>query len=570
MIIRHGRRLPAKHAMLALAAVASAAAVGPAEEARAAEYTIANCQQHPSFNVTLPTNTASGPWQAVGGAEAAGGYELDCGPNNPIQQFGIRMHWSTIAGFEFDTGTKPITIKRVRAHYKGYVQAAGSQVFANILAGRGTPGGYSWSEVSGGAATHEATDDVSLSTPAKAIRIRAFCSTSASDKCHYRHNFDPILELYGAAVTLTETTDPEAEATGGSLLAAGAQQGTRSVGFRVTDGESGVRSMKVLLGATVVASADFGGACSYTDLAACPLVRTGSVNVNTGVVPDGRYDLRLEATDAAGNTTMRTVANDVQVDNVPDEGPSSVVVPQPLPGPAGREGSPGTPGTDGRDGAPAPRTANGRNASAEARLTAIFASKQRTMRARYGTRVLITGQLAAPSGTPIVGARLDVLTQARLLGATMAPAGQVTTDAQGRFRYIAPVGASRTIRFAYKAHLEDTAFAAQQDVELGVIASVSLKVSKTSLRNGQTVRFTGQVPGAPKGSRKVVELQVRKGARWMTFRSTRLSGGRFSSSYRFTRTRGVKRYEFRARVRTEEGFPFLTGHSRSARVTVRG
>ena len=70
------------------------------------------------------------------------------------------------------------------------------------------------------------------------------------------------------------------------------------------------------------------------------------------------------------------------------------------------------------------------------------------------------------------------------------------------------------------------------------------------------MRFRGSVAGAPSGSRKVVELQVRKGKGWMTFRSTRLRNGRFSESYRFTRTAGTAKYVFRARVRAESGFPF--------------
>ena len=56
----------------------------------------------------------------------------------------------------------------------------------------------------------------------------------------------------------------------------------------------------------------------------------------------------------------------------------------------------------------------------------------------------------------------------------------------------------------------------------------------------------------------------------MTFRSTRLRNGRFSEKYRFTRTRGRVTYAFRARVRQEAGFPFLTGVSPQAKVTVRG
>jgi hypothetical protein len=84
------------------------------------------------------------------------------------------------------------------------------------------------------------------------------------------------------------------------------------------------------------------------------------------------------------------------------------------------------------------------------------------------------------------------------------------------------------------------------------------------------VRFRGTIAGAPSASRKVVELQVRKGKGWMTFRSTRLRNGRFSEGYRFTRTAGTTKYVFRARVRAESGFPFETGHSAPVTVTVRG
>ena len=97
-----------------------------------------------------------------------------------------------------------------------------------------------------------------------------------------------------------------------------------------------------------------------------------------------------------------------------------------------------------------------------------------------------------------------------------------------------------------------------------------MSTSRKALRNGQTVVFRGNVAGAPANARKVIELQVRKGSQWMTFRSTRLRKGRFSERYRFTRTRGRVTYQFRARMRQEAGFPFLTSHSKTVKVTVRG
>jgi hypothetical protein len=150
------------------------------------------------------------------------------------------------------------------------------------------------------------------------------------------------------------------------------------------------------------------------------------------------------------------------------------------------------------------------------------------------------------------------------------PAGEVTTDEEGTFRHVTTAERSRTIRFGYRARLGDTDFADTTDMSLAVIARVGLATDRKRLRNGQTVRFRGSVAGAPSDSRKVVELQVRKGKGWMTFRSTRLRNGRFSETYRFTRTVRTTKYVFRARVRAESGFPFTTGHSRQVGLIVRG
>jgi hypothetical protein len=214
---------------------------------------------------------------------------------------------------------------------------------------------------------------------------------------------------------------------------------------------------------------------------------------------------------------------------------------------------------------------NGVGASSNATLRATFAESSRgVVTSRYGKKVLITGHLKRPDGTPIAGAKLHVLHQDKTFGAAMVPAAEITTDSAGTFRHVTTADRSRTIRIGYRARHADAEFAKTTDIALGVIARVGLTTDRASLRNGQTVKFRGSVAGAPQGSRKVVELQVRKGKSWMTFRSTRLRNGRFSESYKFTRTVGKAQYVFRARVRAEAGFPFNTGESKQARVTVRG
>jgi hypothetical protein len=103
-----------------------------------------------------------------------------------------------------------------------------------------------------------------------------------------------------------------------------------------------------------------------------------------------------------------------------------------------------------------------------------------------------------------------------------------------------------------------------------VVPSISLKSNKRALRNRQAVRLTGAIAGAPRASRKLVEIQALDGRRWRTIASTRLRSGRFAFSYRFMRTRGVVTYAFRARVRTETGWTFASGESKAVKVTVRG
>jgi hypothetical protein len=70
---------------------------------------------------------------------------------------------------------------------------------------------------------------------------------------------------------------------------------------------------------------------------------------------------------------------------------------------------------------------------------------------------------------------------------------------------------------------------------------------------------------------KLVEVQVRFTKGWQTFRTTRTDPqGRWSSRYRFRRTRGVQRYQFRIRLPKEGGYPFEAGNSRTIVVEVRG
>ena len=104
-------------------------------------------------------------------------------------------------------------------------------------------------------------------------------------------------------------------------------------------------------------------------------------------------------------------------------------------------------------------------------------------------------------------------------------------------------------------------------------ARTRMSVNDRRLLNGQSVNFRGRLAVPPTGlaAGKLVELQTKLSGRWQTFRTIRTDAqGRWSSAYRFRRTRGVVRYRFRARLPREAAYPYETGTSRSVRVTVRG
>lgn len=204
--------------------------------------------------------------------------------------------------------------------------------------------------------------------------------------------------------------------------------------------------------------------------------------------------------------------------------PSPVIV-APAPGPASPAAEP-PPGT---------------------RLTAAFASTGRAVvTLRWGERRKITGTLARTDGRPLAGERIAVTSELRATGAVRVPLGSVTTDGAGRFAFLPPAGASRTLVF--------TRGASTATVTVHVVPRISVRVTRSG-------RIEGRVSGAPPGIGKRIQLQALHGRTWRTFATTRLqaTGGRFSH-----RPRTLPR-RVRARVAAEPGWPFVTGASPAVR-----
>jgi hypothetical protein len=357
--------------------------------------------------------------------------------------------------------------------------------------------------------------------------------------------------MRGAEVTLNESALPAVTVGGGTLFSGSAQAGVRSVSYSASDRESGVARTEILLDDRVVAVRDFSGdrnRCAYASWNACQEAVSEEVAIDTRSVPDGTYVLGVRTTDAAGNTAVAradsiTVRNQASPPTAAPGAPSAVAPP-----PGSQTSGPPT----------------GIHVT-HVNSTRTFVTSRLI---RYGSRATLQGVLRDPAGKPIPNAVVDVLLQTERKNSKLRKVTSRTTDANGRFEYKTNRGPSRLVRFAYGLSSETATYAFTHDVKVKTRAGVTLHMSRTRLRNGQSVRFYGTIRGNKQ--RKVLEVQVRQRGRWDTIASVRSdSKGRWSWRYRFKRTYEPTRYAFRARVRTESSFPYATGHSRQRTVRVR-
>jgi hypothetical protein len=149
------------------------------------------------------------------------------------------------------------------------------------------------------------------------------------------------------------------------------------------------------------------------------------------------------------------------------------------------------------------------------------------------------------------------------------PVATVRTNVDGRFRFKALPGPSRALRFRFAG--TPTVRGHSSYVRLRVRAASTIHVSRRKVVNGEAVTFTGAVQGEVPPSGKLLQLQVFSRGSWLTFATPRADQrGKWRHEYRFTATRGVTRYRFRARLPRESGFPYAAGTSRQVKVKVTG
>ncbi|MGK2955055.1 MAG: hypothetical protein ACSLFI_05220 [Solirubrobacterales bacterium] len=212
---------------------------------------------------------------------------------------------------------------------------------------------------------------------------------------------------------------------------------------------------------------------------------------------------------------------------------------------------------------------------AETKLSIGFEKKTRAraVSRNFNETVRVEGRLLSSSGSPIAGA--DLLVEQRFAVGSKNESGVVRakTDGTGRFAAGLKPGPSRMIRVSYPGSRTNQR-AISRDLNLTMRDRVSFWISPQVLRNGGQVQMTGSIrgKGALRPARgKLVAIQYfdPSRSRWRpveVLRATRK--GSFRYRYRFRTIDFAQRIVFRAVSLPESGWPFSPSTSKPQSVIV--
>lgn len=354
----------------------------------------------------------------------------------------------------------------------------------------------------------------------------------------------PRITVHAARVTLSDPHEPAfAVPPAGDLLVSQIPlEGMRTAFFAAEDRGGGLASVGIMVDGRLTGEQPVDPRSKdcrrpYTTPVPCPLSAQGTIRFDTTQIANGVHEIALVLTDAAGNRTLSPPAT-VSVHN--------------------------------------PGAANGARASRFARLQAWIESRSR----RRGSSAVVpfrqtravAGRLTDESGAPVSGAVLDLTTAALRRGSRTRVLGQVSTDSDGRFRYVLRPGSSRSVTVGYRAFHLDKAPSATATVKLHVRAGISLTVRPKRVSPTGTVKFSGRLIGGPgRAGTQVVIYAVggRKRDRIPVTTVRANARGQFSYRYRFRNSTSGTTYRFRATLHAQAGYPYATASSRVAALRIK-
>jgi hypothetical protein len=279
---------------------------------------------------------------------------------------------------------------------------------------------------------------------------------------------------------------------------------------------------------------------------------------DSDLFPRGDYEFRATGYDTAGNST---------VTDRRDTG-ARMVLANPLKAPTAIEA-----GFGGRRLVWHRCTRVGDRRRCRRQVIQPFAARPASRSLPYGHPMPFAGRLTSVSGSPLAGLPVKVIETFDSGADAAQRTTTVVTAADGSFQARLAAGPSRRVEAMFAGNRTLTRVTSAQ-VRLTVLSGVRLRTSGASARiGGAPVVFSGQVgdldSSIPPGGRPV-ELQFRlPGAPWTEFRTVQTDArGRFRYPYAFTDddSRGV-RFQFRAYVPAQAGWPYEAAASRPAFVT---
>jgi hypothetical protein len=186
-----------------------------------------------------------------------------------------------------------------------------------------------------------------------------------------------------------------------------------------------------------------------------------------------------------------------------------------------------------------------------------------------GDRTMLHARLTA-GARALANATIEVWERVSVAGAHWRLVGHTQTDRRGRLQYKAGSGPARKLRFRFPG--TPLMRGNSTTVALRVPARTSFDVSRRNVINGEYVMFRGRAKHRPvPAGGLLVELQVRSRGKWRTFAQPRMNAaGAWRYQYRFETVSGGARFRFRARMRRQSGYPYVTGASRTIAVRVHG
>jgi hypothetical protein len=188
-------------------------------------------------------------------------------------------------------------------------------------------------------------------------------------------------------------------------------------------------------------------------------------------------------------------------------------------------------------------------------------------RAAPGKRILVA---ATDNSQPVAGMRVIIRTRAAA-SRTWKVVQTVITGPDGRASAVLP--ASGQTSWVSLSSAQPAKYAVRSAAQLmKVRAASSIHASTTSLNVGQTLALTGTVANHPRPRAGVLlNIEAFDRGTWVKAASLRTDRhGRWSWTYRFSRSRGIANYDFRAVIPKQRAFPYLPGRSKHVRVTVYG